>query len=316
MQLTSDLVAHRLERARPPARDRVRGQPRTGTTLVELTVVVVLMAFIVGGLLSIVDRQHRLYRGHSAGSAVRTQVREAAEILPGELRALSPGGGDVVNALDSLLEINSTIGSGVVCERGDSWIALVPLRPRLEPALGSELIPPEAGDAVHLLLADAADPGGDRWPAFTILETARDGGVCAGGPFISPSDAGRPRLRLHLDAPVAPGVREGVPVRITRGVRYSLYRSSDRRWYLGVNERTGARWSGIQPVSGPYAAYAPSRGGLQFEYWSADGERLASPAANASLARIALTVRGEAVRHAGAAPESAVVQVALRNRSR
>lgn len=287
---------------------------RPGTTLVELTVVVVLLGIIVGGLLSVVGRQHRFYRENSSGIGLRGQLREAAEILPAEFRALSPPAGDVVQALDSLLEFHATIASGVVCERGEGWIALVPLRPRTEPPLGAELVAPEPGDVVHVLFVDPTDPNLDQWRAFAVTGTARDVAACPAGPFISPADAGRPRLRLDLAPAPPPALTVGTPVRITRPVRYSLYRSSDRRWYLGVNERTGGRWGGIQPVSGPYAPYASGRGGIEFRYWSRAGSELPANSELQDLSRIALTVRGG--QSGTVSADSALVQVALRNRSR
>jgi len=46
----------------------------------------------------------------------------------------------------------------------------------------------------------------------------------------------------------------GAPVRITRPLRYEVYRASDSRWYLGVSTWSAglSRFATVQPISGPY----------------------------------------------------------------
>jgi type II secretory pathway pseudopilin PulG len=300
----------------------IRQPERRGTTLVELTVVVVLFGLILGGLLSVMNRQQRFYRETSLASATRSQVRQAAEILPAELRGLTPS--DIVEALDSALEFRSTIASGVVCEQGADWIAIAPLRPSGARAFRGELLPPAAGDIARVLIADPDDPARDRWLAFAINEVTDDPDPCASGPFVVPADGGQPRLRLTFDPPPAFDLPPGSPLRITRPVRYSLYRSSDRRWHLGANEMSEGRWSGIQPVSGPYAAYGAAEGGIHFEYLDEAGAALEEPVDPGRVALIRLIVRplaGSPGTAGGAAAfvnsaDSAIVDVALRNRFR
>ena len=297
---------------------------RAGTTLLELTVVIVLLGLILGGILSVVGRQQRFYRETSATSAARSQVRQAAAILPAELRGLAPAAGDIIQALDSALEFHSTIASGVVCERGPDWLALVPPRAGVD-ALRGELLPPAAGDVARVLVPDHSEPRRDRWPAFPVTSASEEVTVCRDGPFIRPEDAGQPRLHLSLGAPLPAVVRAGAPVRITRAVRYSLYRSNDRLWYLGANEWTEGRWTGIQPVSGPYAAYRRGVGGVRFEYADDSGAVLEEPIDPSRIALIRLTVRSAAASPGAARPssrtamllaDSAIVEVALRNRPR
>ena len=296
-----------------------RSGPR-GTTLVELTVVIVLLTLILAGILSIIARQQRFYRHTSATSATRSQVRQAASILPAELRGVSPSGGDIIQALDSALEFQSTIATGVVCDLGPDWLAIPPFRASGVDALRGELMPPAEGDVARVLAADDVDPRRDRWPAFEIIGLADDGAACSASPFIDSGDAGQPRLRFSLGRALPHDVKTGAPVRITRPVRYSLYRSSDRLWYLGANEWTEGRWSGIQPVSGPYADHSTGEGGIRFEYLGDAGVPLGQPVDPSRIALIRLTVRGipavpvAAGRAGGAPSDSAVVDVALRNR--
>jgi hypothetical protein len=116
-----------------------------------------------------------------------------------------------------------------------------------------------------------------------------------------------------------------MPVRITRPVRYSLYRASDGQWYLGERDwnAASARFNTIQPVAGPFLS-AASRG-LALEYLDSAGASLASPVADTravALVRIQLTGLTRGVTRAlGAAAaglprrgDTAVIAVALRNR--
>lgn len=321
MRLTNGPAARRHAGSRPPVPGAAGRRP--GTTLVELTVVIVLLGLIVGGLIAVVQRQQRFYRGASEVAAARSQVSQAAAMLPAELRGMSPAA-DAVEALDSAIEFHSTIATGVVCERGPDWVALVPVRPPGARALRGELVPPEAGDIARILEPDDRSPAGDRWASFPLQGATSDAGLCAAGPFVDPvADEGRPRLRLSFAGPVAAGVAPGTPLRVTRRVRYSLYRSSDRRWYLGFDERREGEWTGVQPVSGPYAGYARgAAAGLRFEYLDTAGEALPEPVSVGRIALVRIIVRsppsggGVAGVHPppGRSLDSAVVDVALRNR--
>jgi hypothetical protein len=64
-------------------------------------------------------------------------------------------------------------------------------------------------------------------------------------------------------------------MRLTRRVRYSLYRSpSDDRWYLGYTELNPAThaFNAVQPVSGPYGPHAGGgAGGVVFRFLDGSG---------------------------------------------
>ena len=121
----------------------------------------------------------------------------------------------------------------------------------------------------------------------------------SGGPFASPLRATRrpvnarhwhpgsltrtrrlPRAIVALDTPPAFASALGIPVRITRPRRYSLYRASDGLSYLGERDwNPGAlRFNTIQPVSGPFAPAAEH--GLVFRYLDSTGASLVIPVAN------------------------------------
>src|SRR5439155_9594724 len=89
----------------------------------------------------------------------------------------------------------------------------------------------------------------------------------------------------------------GMPVRITRRLRYSLYRASDGAWYLGQRDwnATTLRFNTIQPVSGPFLSAA--LGGLTFRYFDSSGVEVPSGAAQTrAIALLRITARGETQR--------------------
>jgi len=115
----------------------------------------------------------------------------------------------------------------------------------------------------------------------------------------------------------------GSVLRVTRPVRYSLYRGGDGRWYLGQRDWnvTSLRFNTIQPVSGPFAS-AASRG-LVFQYVDSTGAALPTPVSDPrAIALIRVDLRGQsrnvmrafAGQAQGKSTDSVHVAVWLRNR--
>lgn len=116
----------------------------------------------------------------------------------------------------------------------------------------------------------------------------------------------------------------GRPLRVTRAIRLSLYRSGDGTWNVGERDWNPStqRFNSIQPLAGPFlSASAP---GLAFAYLDSNRAELPIPLVSASApSAITLTLRGEtraATRALGSASQvgkrldSARVVVLLRNR--
>ncbi len=132
------------------------------------------------------------------------------------------------------------------------------------------------------------------------------------------------RLDSASSAPAATAT-PGVPIRVTRPARYSLYRASDGAWYLGQRDWNPAtlRFNTIQPVSGPFLSAASD--GLHFRYFDSTGAELPSGTSSTrsiALIRIALNAQtqrvvhasGFAVTSAGRHADSVLVTVRARNR--
>ena len=258
---------------------------RSAFTLVELVVALALAGVVLGAFALVVVRQQRAYGDLTQRVRADAQMREGLAALAGDLAALSPSAGDVPigGATDSSLEFRATVGTAVVCEllRGEIFLRLP-----------SFVAPPQPGDTAWTYPDSGTRPL--RWTPMTVSGVSTP--VELPARCTTPADGRGPGPALALattDAGVA-AVAPGAPLRVTRRVRYSLYRAPDRRWYLGRREWSPAigRFETIQPVSGPYAPYSPpgEPSGLRLRYFDRNGAEL--PAGSLSgLAAITVTLR-------------------------
>lgn len=293
-----------------------------GFTLVELLVAMTVAGVVVSLVTLIGLRQQRLLSDLSNDASLAAQLHEAATILPVDIRALSPAAGDVRDARDTALEMRSTIASGVVCDTAARSLVLPPATDGAD-TYASYTSPIEAGDSVWLFTpGDSMDTWQPR--AITSVGSASPGQCATGGPLLADSLLRRLRVSIVFDSTSTIVVAPGRPLRVTRPVRYSLYRSSDGAWSLGAREWNPAqsRFNGIQPVAGPLLP--ASAHGLGFAYLDSAGAAMPIPLATPrALAAVTLTLRGEtktAVRALGSAAtrgkrtDSISVSVLIHNR--
>src|SRR5439155_792369 len=88
---------------------------RAGFTLVELIITLVLVSFVAGAIVKLLLRQQRFYNSTTELIETRQQIRQAAAMLPSDLRGISSIGGDIYVMTDSSLEFRSVFGSSIVC---------------------------------------------------------------------------------------------------------------------------------------------------------------------------------------------------------
>jgi prepilin-type N-terminal cleavage/methylation domain-containing protein len=267
--------------------------PRLGVTLVELLVAMTLAGIVLGLVSTLAFRQQRFYAGAFARLALAGELRETAVLLPVDLRAIATGAGDIRagEARDTSLEFRATIASAIVCDISGGRVVLAP--PATAGAtFASLLATPQANDTTWLLAtSDTAEVWRPR--RITAVLPAPSGNCAAGAPTLSGPSLAAARLALTLDTLDA-SVRAGVPLRITRPARYSVYRASDGAWYLGQREwnPSTSRFNTIQPVTGAFLA--PASGGLRFRYFDSSGAELAAgTAATPSIALVTITLAAE-----------------------
>lgn len=275
-------------------RAAARLTPR-GFTLTELLVALGVGGAAFGAFALVVARQERVHGELARRIRARAQLRDGLTALVSDLRGVSPAAGDIPvgEARDSSIQFRATVGTAVVCEIRDRTVVT---------GLSSFVTPPGPGDTAWAYLAR---DGAAAWLPLPIGDAFTPGESEASRCLFPPGAAslfhrGRgPGTRYTLslaEVPAAP-IGGGTPLRVTRVVRYSLYRAPDSRWYLGRREWSAAhaRFETVQPVSGPYRPYAaPAIGtsGLELRYFDAGDVELSGGSFETTrIAQITLTLR-------------------------
>ena len=305
-------------------------EPRRGFGLVEMIIAGALAALIGAIAVSVLVNQQRFFRAASESLEVRTQLRDGLDVLVTDIRSAAVARLGVPLMTDSAIELFSVTGTSVACTSPTaSVISLPPLSLASGTTLTSFITRPDTGDLALAYVVDGAT-GIDRWDSFRITSfTTRSAGSVCPPPssFTSDADAAADAYQLTVAGPLPQQLRKGSPLRVVRRARYSLYRSGDSKWYLGYrrcNAIGASACAVVQPVSGPYMAYASSGPtGLMFRYYDASGTELTQSSPDTALARVDITLRGESagrVKLAGDASaryrDSALVSVSPRNRLR
>ena len=293
---------------------------RRGFSLAEL-----LVAMVVGGvvlaLLTLAGlRQQRLIADLFDDAALSGQLREASALLPIDLRVLGSAAGDLREARDTALEARGTIANAIVCDTARGSVVLAAVTDSAD-TYTSYATSIEPGDTAWLY---QSVNGNESWVPRAIASVAATAaGRCSPiGPLLRADVAARARTAITLDSAVDAAVI-GRPLRVTRSLRLSLYRSSDGTWNLGERDWNPStqRFNSIQPLAGPFLP--ANTAGLTFEYLDSNRAAMPTPLADPrAAAAIAFTLRGEtryAVRALGATQQgrrvdTARVVVLLRNR--
>lgn len=269
---------------------------RIGFTLAE-----VLLSITIGGVVIVVIsstgvRQMQFGSGIGDVIATATTVQDAVTILSLDLRGADPLQGDLPSgeARDTSIQFRSTIATSIVCDTVGSALVLSPSTAGV-PTYGSTLSAPAVHDSVWLLVADTSE----HWEPHVITSVSTGGaGQCAvGGPVLSGAALNATRTSLRVNPAVA-GSAIGMPIRITRPLRYSLYKSSDGLWYLGQRDWNAStqRLNSTQPIAGPLLPPG-TRAGLAMAYADSSGAAIPSATANTrTIASVRITARAQTAR--------------------
>jgi prepilin-type N-terminal cleavage/methylation domain-containing protein len=294
---------------------------RVGFTLVELMAAVAVAGVVLGVVSVVALRQQRIFLSLSADAALTGQLRDAAAVLPMDLRGMAVGSGDLREATDSSIEVRETLASAVVCDTAGPAVVLAPAVAGAA-TFAAAIATIEAGDAAWVFSPDDSVP---TWREHKVLAvaSARAGQCMTGGPQLAGAALSVSRTALTLDSTSQPATLVGRPIRVTRPIRFSLYRATDGSWYVGARDwnNGSARFNAIQPLAGPFQS--PIAGPL-FRWIDTTGATLAAPVVRrdqVALARIALRGRTRlpdralgAAWNNGPRADSALIVVAIRNR--
>jgi prepilin-type N-terminal cleavage/methylation domain-containing protein len=320
---------------------------RRGMTLVEIMVSLVLLGIVSGVIMRVIMRQQRFYQGVNQIMTQRSQLRQATAVLPVDLRSLSSIGDDILVATDSSIEFNVNVGTGAVCAIVDTKNRVAMPPDTLDSGqditswFGYPEPKPDDDDVAYsvYIYDDSVTLGNedDYWKRYKLDKIHHDGAQCL-TTYTTIGDAGKLRPILEVSdpdgfvdpvtgGPLSQYIGIGAPVRVTRQVKYDLYKETDGKWYLGFARylKTNA-YEAPSPVSGPYDPYG-SAPGVAFRYYDVDGNEIASGAdrdTRRKIARIDLIVRARTAANVRAAGiqgglnqqyrDSLAVSVMLRNR--
>lgn len=249
---------------------------RSGFSLVEVLIVIVIMGIIGGALMRSMLTMQRGTERQTQQADMQSDLRASAGLLPAELRELAAGM-DILAATPDSIAYQAMRATGFVCGV---------VMPDKVAVLNSTLY--KYRDIEHtrdgLLVyveGDQAETLDDKWETHSITNATT--AACSGGnatlltvtPDLDP-------LALGADGiPVA-----GAPVRTFETMTLKLYTADGRGW-LGA--RSMSAGEPIQPVLGPLDAGA----GVQFIYRDAAGADLGAAPVLADIRGIDIVVVGE-----------------------
>jgi hypothetical protein len=279
-----------------------------GASLVELVVVIVLLTIIGGSVMGVIIHQERFYRSQADAIDSRATVRDAASLLQSELRALTPGDGDLYAINPGAIEFRTTLAQSAVCTISATRREITIPPERL--ASGAPLTwigtRPEAGDTLLVLATDSML--GNRWDRHVLTSALSNAGVCPVSSGLTSTAAEESAaLTISLQPELGSAIAPGTLVRIVRRARYEIYRASDSRWYLGYLDCLSSRASPcnvVQPVSGPFAP-----AGIRLGYLDRAGVPTSDPWRVVRIDVLAIAAR----RSASATLDSLATTIALRN---
>ena len=259
-----------------------RSASRGGATLAELLVALALAAIVLGAGTASLLRQQRTAT-HLAGTAFSgAQRRAAIGALSAELSPLGQGVGDLApgEARDTSLELRAFVATGVACNDAAGVATFAESDDSTGVPLGAL---PQVGDSLWWY----ADSAG--WRGQRIVATDSVTSRCA---LTGASSTATRRVAIAgVDS-----IRLGAPLRVTRPVRYDLYKAGDGSWQLGLRDWQEAigRFAPPQPIAGPFVLRdGTTRSGMR--YFDSGGIELPVGPAGAdvdAIARIRVTVLG------------------------
>lgn len=237
---------------------------RRGFTIIELLIVAVLGAFVVGVTYQVLLTNQRIYAMQNAKTQSQQDIRASMNVLFGELRELSMRESDILAMTPNRLTIRAGRTFGLVCSVNSSGS---PLRVK---QMGKWF---EVGDSVFVLaendilrvLDDTILSG-----VLTVVDTTL---TCPGG---------NPAQLVSVPALVtaalaADTVRPGAPMRAYTTYVYGMFALSGQNFFARQSSST------IDPLVGPLPA-----AGVGFVYLDSLGVVTTNRAA---VAQIEVTIR-------------------------
>jgi len=257
---------------------------RAGFTLVELTVVVVIMVVTMLAIYQSMITQERTYRYQAAAIDAQGTTRMGLGVLAAELREISASAGDLAGMGGSDLRVAGSDSitfrafrkAGVVCVSSsaglfaDVWL------------MGEKFA---AGDSAFVFVeGDTLTSDDDSWTQVR-LTSVMDSAITSSCRSAWPDYGTQALVGIGLTS--LGNMRRGGIVRSYNTVTYRAYQYGGN-WVLG--RRTGG--GNLVPMVGPIMH--PDSGGIRFRYFNRNDTQISptTEAQRSTVARIEITVKG------------------------
>ena len=283
----------------------------------ELMIALTIFGLVMAGVTSAIAEQTRFQAGAQRVVASQRSLRQISDLLPGELRALGTGAGDIYAMSASAIDLRVTTGSSVVCTIAADRMSVT--IPPVQLATGLPLTSwrdvPVAGDSVFIFDEGAsAARNDDTWRAYRLTAAPATAACPMTAGYTRTAGEAAAGMRLSLATAMPVTTVTGAPVRMFRPARYALVTGTDGRWYLGYTECNGVCGT-LDVVAGPVRP--PSGQGIGFTFRDSLG---AVTATRANVAFVELVLHtdgapaGERSRlRSGALADSLRVLISVRN---
>lgn len=220
---------------------------RSGFTLVELLVSVVIAGILLTAIYQVLETNQRISLVQSEQILAQQTVRAGVDLLAQELREVSAGGGDLLRAEAGRVEFRALRSFGIAC---------VVNPPQLRVVVQGQPFTMGRPDVYLFVEGDPESSADDRWVEARLNELPQNE-TCPGS---------RPARRLVLGGVAGDDwadVRPGAVVRSFVTVAYHLA-SDETGWYLArtMDDETVFLVGPVVPEAGVRFEYLDDRGNV------------------------------------------------------
>lgn len=268
---------------------------RAGFTLVELLVVMVVGALLMGAAYEALIVQNRSYRATGAMIQGQDALRIALGVLETELRetasigGLDIGGSDILLATPDSVKIRAPRKLGFVCSVSPSEKSMIVW-------VEGEFF--EASDGLLIYVDnDITTYTDDRWDDALVQSVSGNTTTCLTSP------TGSADQKIVMVAHPLVGVSPGAPLRAYEELTYGLFDFGGGDWGLGRRNSDGTLDLLVDGLAG-------SGQGLTFEYFDVNGNSTLLPT---DIQYMEISVQTDPHQGSGTSPMTLTSTIYLRN---
>jgi prepilin-type N-terminal cleavage/methylation domain-containing protein len=256
---------------------------RSGLTLIELLVAMVLFGIVSLGIYRVLVNNQRVYQAQTQRIDLQQNIRAAVSILPAELRELDATDGDILAMGANTITVRTMRQLGFLCNTPVLGIGSPVLVIRNRPFFSVRDFNITNDSILVYYEGGQQSRNDDSWIPGRI--TAIAPGVCTDGTVgrtlttalafgtVAAPTGTLPATYVQLQQ--TGRIQIGAPVRGFEVVTYRAYQAADSKWYVGLQSGLSG---GMQPLIGPILA-----NGLTFTYRDSLGAVTAVPARVATI---------------------------------